>query len=236
MKQFIGIARVSSKKQLNKGNSLEDQTQSIKEYAEKLNGEVVEIIQIQVSGSKMKMHSTILQKVFLTAKNKGYEIILSKLDRLSRDELALHSMKAIANEIGTEIHLAGLGTTIREMNSLHFSMLAMFAQHERDNLISRVRAASKKSRGSFGRIVDPKEAIQKSIKKRRELANEWNAQVGILDEIKDAINLLRKPTLKSVALFLNGKGIQTRSGKEWKTGNLQQQIQRLGFKNLKAMV
>ena len=189
MKKYIGLARISSKRQL-KGNSLEDQTQSIKEYAKRLGGEVVEVIQVQVSGAKMKMHSTILRKIFLSAKNEGYEIILSKLDRLSRDELELHSMKAIANKIGTEIHLAGLGTTIRELNSLHFSMLAMFATYERENLISRVRAASKKSKGSFGRLVDPKEANKKSVKTRNRIVHDWENQVGIKNEIQNAIQFV----------------------------------------------
>ena len=235
MKKYIGLARISSKRQL-KGNSLEDQTQSIKEYAKRLGGEVVEVIQVQVSGAKMKMHSTILRKIFLSAKNEGYEIILSKLDRLSRDELELHSMKAIANKIGTEIHLAGLGTTIRELNSLHFSMLAMFAQHERENLISRVRAASKKSKGSFGRLVDPKEANKKSVKTRNRIVHDWENQVGIKNEIQNAIQFVRKPTLERISVVLNGKGLLSFSGRPWSTGSLQKQINRLGFKNLKAMI
>ena len=235
MKKFVGLARISSKKQLAKGNSLEDQTNSILEYAKKLNGEVVEIIKIQVSGSKMKLNSSVLSKVLLRAKDANTEVILSKLDRLSRDELSLHQIKAVAKEIGTQIHLAGLGKTIQEMSDMEFSMLAMFAQHELTNLKSRIRESSKKSEGTFGRIVDAKEASKASILKRRTLAREWEEQSGILDEIKQAKALLRKPTLESVCFFLNGKGLVTRTGKRFKTGNLQQQIIRLGFNNLKCV-
>jgi len=236
MKKYIGLARVSTKRQLNKGNSLEDQMNSIKSYADKLGGEVSEIIQIQVSGSKMKLNSSVLQKVFLTAKEEGSEVILSKLDRLSRDELALHQVKQVANEIGIQIHLAGLGKTIQEMSSMEFSMLAMFAQHERENTISRIRAASKKSKGSFGRLVDAKEANKKSVEARNRIVQDWEKQVGIKSEIQDAIQLLKTPTLERVSIVLNGKGLVTPTGRVWSTGSLQKQVGRLGFKNLKAML
>ena len=234
-KKFYGIARVSTKRQFNKGNSLSDQTESIKEYAKKLNGELVEIIQIQVSGSKMKLNSNVLQKVFSDAKEKGYEVILSKLDRLSRDELALHQIKQVANEIGTQIHLAGLGKTIQEMSQLEFSMLAMFAQHERENLISRVRASSKKSKGSFGRLIDPKEAIQKSIVKRRDLANEWRNQIDLKGEIQKAIEMLKKPTLERIAQLLNGRGLTTIRGNTWNKGHVLFQLKAMGYKSWKEI-
>ena len=235
MKKYQGLARVSTKAQLNKGNSLFDQCESIKAYAKQLGGEVSDIIQIQVSGSKMKLNSSVLQKVFLKAKEEGYEIILSKLDRLSRDELALHQIKQVANEIGIQIHLAGLGKTIQEMSSMEFSMLAMFAQHERENTISRINASSKKSKGSFGRLIDAKEANKKSIEARNRIVHDWEKQVGIKNEIQDAIQLLRNPTLKSVSVVLNGKGLVTLTGRSWTTGSLQKQVNRLGFKNLKAL-
>ena len=236
MTKYIGLARVSTKRQLNKGNSLEDQMNSIKSYADKLGGEVSEIIQIQVSGSKMKLNSSVLQKVFITAKEEGSEVILSKLDRLSRDELALHQVKQVANEIGIQIHLAGLGKTIQEMSSMEFSMLAMFAQHERENTISRIRAASKKSKGSFGRLVDAKEANKKSVVARNRIVQDWEKQVGIKSEIQDAIHLLKTPTLERVSIVLNGKGLVTPTGRVWSTGSLQKQVGRLGFKHLKAML
>ena len=235
MKKFIGIARVSSKKQLAKGNSLEDQKASILAYAKEINGEVSEVMQIQVSGAKMKINSAILSKALLKAKENDSGVILSKLDRLSRDALSLHQIKAIAEQIGVEIHLAALNKTIQEMSSMEFSMLAMFAEHEREQIISRVKASSIKSLGSFGRLVDAKEASKASINKRRSLAKDWENQSGILDEIKQAKEMLKKPTLASVVDVLNGRGFSTRTGKSFSTGNLQQQIKRLGFKNLQAL-
>ena len=235
MKSFIGIARVSSKKQLAKGNSLEDQKASILAYAKELNGEVSEVIQIQVSGAKMKINSSILSKALLKAKESKSDVILSKLDRLSRDALSLHQIKAIAEESNVQIHLAALGKTIQEMSSIEFSMLAMFAEHEREQIISRVKASSIKSRGGFGLLVDAKEASKASIRKRRNLAKAWENQSEILDEIKQAKEMLKRPTLASVSELLNGRGLVTRTGKSFSTGNLQQQIKRLGFKNLKCV-
>ena len=235
MKKFIGWSRVSSKIQLAKGNSLADQKESILEYAKKLGGEVSEIIQIQVSGSKMKMNSSVISKLLLKAKESNSDVILSKLDRLSRDALSLHQIKSIAQESDVQIHLAALGKTIQEMSSIEFSLLAMFAEHEREQIISRVKASSKKSLGAFGRIVDAKEASKSSILKRRNLATTWADQSGIVDEIKQAKEMLKKPTLASVSVLLNGRGLVTRTGKSFSTGNLQRLVQRLGFKNLQSL-
>ena len=80
-----------------------------------------------------------------------------------------------------------------------------------------------------------KKASKASILKRRCLAKEWAEQSGILDEIKQSKALLRKPTLESVCFFLNSKGLVTRTGKSFTPGNLQQQIVRLGFDNLKCV-
>lgn len=235
MKKFTGICRISSVTQLAKGNSLNDQATSIIEYAKKLGGEVEEVVQVQVSGRKMKMNNSILSKIFQKARQENREIILSKLDRLSRDEFALHQIKKTAQEIGIQIHLVGLGKTIQEMSSIEFSLLAMFAQHERETIQNRVKSASKKSDGSFGRLIDAKEANLKSVAKRRALANDWAKQAGIVDEIKEAILLLRKPTLQRVAVVLNGRGIVTRSGKEWSSGSVQQTLKRLSL-NLRDLV
>ena len=97
----------------------------------------------------------------------------------------------------------------------------------------------KKIKRQFTSFSDPKiskKASSISITKRRTLAKEWAKQTQIVDKIKDAINSSRKPTLKSVVLFLNDKGIKSRSGKEWTTGNLGQLIVRLGFNNLKHFI
>ena len=76
MKKFTGLARISSVTQLAKGNSLKDQATSITEYAKKIGGEVEEISQIQCSGKKMTLSSSILSKILLDAKMKKREVIL----------------------------------------------------------------------------------------------------------------------------------------------------------------
>lgn len=105
-----------------------------------------------------------------------------------------------------------------------------------ENLNSSEIKKIKRQLSSFSERKIAKEANSISIAKRRSLAKEWAKQTQIVDNIKYAINSSRKPTLESVCLLLNGKGIQTRSGKEWKAGNLKNQIQRLGFKNLKHFI
>ena len=57
MKRLIAVARVSTSRQWTKGSSIEDQEVQVREYAQKIGAEVIEVIRIQMSGAKMQMRS-----------------------------------------------------------------------------------------------------------------------------------------------------------------------------------
>ena len=52
MKKIIGIARVSTAKQMQKGNSVEDQIRQIEAFAQDNQMKLIEIVKIQASGKK----------------------------------------------------------------------------------------------------------------------------------------------------------------------------------------
>ena len=57
MKAVIGIARVSTSVQFKKGSSVQEQGKQIKAFAEKIGGELVEIVKIQASGKSMVLNT-----------------------------------------------------------------------------------------------------------------------------------------------------------------------------------
>ena len=230
--KVIGIIRVSTRKQANHGNSLQDQEKQIREYANKLEAEVIDFVRVQVSGSKMKLNAGVLMKTLADARESGCSLMVSALDRLSRDAATLHLLRQQAQETGVEIFVAGLQQSLSKMDAISFGMLSSFCEFERTRIRERTKLATKKrSRGfGFGK-VDAKQANQSSIDKRRGVADEWRKQIGLKQEIRDAVQLLRKPSLARIATILNGKGLVTIRGSKWTPAHLTHQLRAMNIKS-----
>ena len=229
MKKFFSVIRVSTKKQFAKGSSILDQERVTGEYAQKLDGEIVGVAKIQVSGKAMVMNAGQLAKALSDAHDLGAEIIVTKLDRLSRDQITLLQLKKASQQTGVEIHIASMGRAISEISDLEFTLLASFAEQERKTIAQRIKDASRGKVGPIGRELDAKVLGGKSARVRIGLAHEWAESVGLKDQIIEAGKKLKSPTLKNVSTFITGNGMVTRSGNPWSQFSLHQQIKRLGW-------
>jgi DNA invertase Pin-like site-specific DNA recombinase len=229
--KVIGIIRVSTRRQVN-GNSLQDQETQIRRYAEKLNAEVIDFVRVQVSGSKMKLNAGVLMKTLADARERGCSLMVSALDRLSRDAATLHLLRQQAQEAGVDVFVAGLEQSISKMDAISFGMLSSFCEFERTRIRERTKLATKKRSEGFGfGVVDGNKAREASLAKRREIADEWRKQIGLKQEIRDAVQLLRKPTLARIATILNGKGLVTIRGAKWTQAHLTNQLQAMNIKS-----
>jgi len=233
----IALIRVSTRKQANKGNSVCDQEKVITDYATSLNAQIIDVVKVQVSGSKMKLNSGVLMKALTQAKDQKAVIITTALDRLSRDATTLFMLRKQAQETGVEVYIAGLNRTISSMNTMEFGVLSSYAEYERLLVSKRTTLATKKRSKGFGfGKVDATESARKSIQKRRQLASEWREQIGLLNEVKSAINLLKKPSLERIAVVLNGRGMVTIRGGQWNQPRLGEQLRAMGFKKWQEVV
>lgn len=228
--KVINLIRCSTRKQATIGNSLETQERILAEYAKKLSAEIIDVVKVQVSGSKMVIHQGVLLKVLTMAKERNASIITTALDRLSRDASTLFTIRKHAQEIGVSVFIAGLNKSISEMTTIEFGILSSYAEYERQTCIARTRASAKKrSNGfAFGK-ANASECGLLSSEKRKQIASEWREQIGLLEEIKSAISLLKKPTLQRIAMVLNGKGLLTIRGKQWSHPVLIDQLRAMGF-------
>jgi DNA invertase Pin-like site-specific DNA recombinase len=226
----ILLARVSTRKQANKGHSLADQEKVLTEYAEKLNARIIDIVKVQVSGSKMVVHQSILLRVLNMAKEQNACVITTALDRLSRDASTLFTIRKHAQETGVKVFIAGLNKCISEMTTMEFGVLSSYAEYERQLVSKRTSASTRKrAKGfAFGQ-ANASECGLMSSEKRRQIASEWREQIGLLDEVKSAITLLKKPTLQRIAMVLNGRGLLTIRGKKWSHPVLIDQLRAMGF-------
>lgn len=178
----------------------------------------------------MLMNQGVLMKALEEARSSEASLMVSALDRLSRDASTLFLLRKNAIEKGIEVFIAGIERSISSMNAIEFGVLSSFAEYERQKTIERTRNSTKKrSQGfAFGK-VNPSETARVSIEKRRRLANEWRNQIDLVGEIKNAISLLKAPTLDRIAQMLNGKGLVTIRGKQWNKAQLSVQLKAMGF-------
>ena len=234
-KKIIGLLRCSTRKQL-QGNSLQDQEKQIRKYADKLNATIIDFVKLQVSGSKMRVNAGVLMKTLSQARECGASLMVSALDRLSRDAATLHVLRQQAQETGIDVLVAGLEQSISKMDSISFGMLSSFCEFERTRIRERTRLATKQRSKGFGfGVVDGGKAREASLEKRRRLADEWREQIDLKGEIREAVQLLRKPTLARIATILNGKGLVSIRGSKWTQSQLTKQLQAMNIKSWRAL-
>lgn len=228
-KPLIILARVSTAKQMQTGNSVEDQVEQGMKFALENQMEVAEVVKVQASGRKQLLNLGQLSETMKRAKSIGADVVCSKVDRLSRDQISLLMLKKVSMESGVEIHVLSMGRKMSEISDMEWSCLAMMAEQERKLIVERVRRATRNRIGPIGIQLDPRELAQKSIDKRVELAKAWAESISLRDRILEAVASLKVPNLKNVARWLNGEGLVTRRGGRWDGSNLHKQIKRFGW-------
>jgi len=233
-KPLIILARISTAKQL-QGTSLKDQVEQGMKFALGRQMEVAEVVKVQASGKSQLLNAGQLSETMKKAKSMGADVVVSKVDRLSRDQISLLMLKKASVESGVEIHVLSMGRKMSEISDMEWSCLAMMAEQERKLIVERVKRATRNRIGPIGIQLDPRELAQKSIDKRIELAKAWAESISLRDRILEAVASLKVPNLKNVARYLNGEGMVTRRGGRWDGSNLHKQINRLGW-NWKKMV
>jgi DNA invertase Pin-like site-specific DNA recombinase len=226
---LIGISRVSTAKQMQKGNSVDEQARQIEQFALEKEMNLLEIVKVQASGKKQLLNIGQLAETIKKAKSAGASIVVTKIDRLSRDQITLLMLKKASEESGIEIHVASMNRKISEISEMEFSMIAMLAEQERVAIAQRCKEAARGRIGPIGVFLDPKELAQKSVDKRIELAKGWASSVHLKKHILEAVSSLKVPNLKNVARWLNGEGLVSRRGRRWDGSNLHKQISRLGW-------
>jgi len=129
--KFIGYIRVSTDKQGKSGLGLEAQRKAIMDY---LNGGSWELIAEYVEIESGKIDERVeLQKALKHCNMTGATLVIAKLDRLSRDSHFIGSvMKSGIEFIACDMPAA---------NKFTIHILAAVAEHEREMISTRTRAA-----------------------------------------------------------------------------------------------
>ena len=211
MVMLIGYLRVSTNKQHVSGLGLEAQQSAIDGYACRI-GDTVAQTFIEAESGSLK-HRPQLHAALALCKRKKATLVIAKLDRLARNVAFVSSlMEAGVDFVAVDAPYA---------NRLMIHILSAFAEHEREQISERTKAALSAAKkrgvklGRHGKVL---------ARQNRQAADEFATMVQ--PDILGAIDA-GASSLRSIAIHLNERGVQTMHGLSWHPMTVSRVIQRL---------
>ncbi|NYZ11189.1 recombinase family protein [Azospirillum sp. RWY-5-1] len=213
--KFVSYLRVSTDQQGRSGLGLEAQRAAVAGY---LNGGewqlVAEHIEVE-SGRRADRPE--LVRALAACKRHRATLVVAKLDRLSRSVAFLSALM----ESGVEF----VAVDNPHANKLMVHMLAAFAEHERDQIGARTKAAlaAAKARGVV--LGNPRlgEARSAAVGALKADANRMAANVlPIVREIQAA----GATSLRDIATALNARGVKAARGGAWNASSVRNVLRR----------
>lgn len=210
MKPIIAYYRASKSEQT---NSIEVQRNQMTEFI-KRHGDTYflakEYFELHSGKDRKRIE---LAKAIKHCTDQNYTLAFTKIDRLSR--VASH----LLNIRDSGLNLICLD--MPELNTLTFGIFATIAQHERELISHRTKAALAivKQNKKLGNPNGWKEVQEKAQNRRKESRQIWLSSIES-DRAKSIIELLRKngnQSLNEIARNLNFQNIPTQRGGRWQS-------------------
>lgn len=204
---YVAYYRVSTKRQ---GLGLDAQRANVLQYIASDGGVLLDEFSEKESGKKSDRQQ--LEKALQLCKETGAKLLIAKLDRLSRDvEFIFHLKNG-----GVQFQALDLP----DFNTLTLGIFATIAQHERELISQRTKAAlqAKKAQGAqLGRPgctwSNEQRAAALDARRAASLSNSANvAAFGFVSTIRKNVPGI---TLAALADALNTAGLSTAKGGKW---------------------
>lgn len=214
MKYAVAYYRVSTNKQGMSRLGLEAQQQAVQDFIHAhgfaLAGEFTEV------ESGKKNNRPILQEALAACKRRGAVLLIAKLDRLGRNVVFIAALM----QSGVEFK----AVDNPEASKLIVHIMAAFAEHERDQISERTKAALQAAKkrgvqlGSYGRMVLAPYNRQEALR----------FSVAMLPHIRQ-LQAQGLTTVRSITIALNQNNIPTyrSDGRRWHPSSVHRLLQRL---------
>lgn len=218
MTKFCSYLRVSTQRQGKSGLGLEGQREAIRRYLAEADGALLEeFVEIETGKADDR---PILRAALARCKQAKATLVMAKLDRISRN------VAFIANLMNSGVEFRAVDAPYANRFMLH--ILAAVAEHERDMISQRTKAAlaAAKARGvvlgQHGKVL-----AEKNKADAMDFAGTMRAH---LEE------MLQGPgqNFAKLAALLNEKGIPTRDKGSWHPMSVKRVMNRLGLGFLAA--
>ena len=216
--KFIAYHRVSTQKQGLSGLGLEAQKQSVLNYLNGGNWELIqEFVEVETGkGADALDRRPKLKAAIDACKKQKATLIIAKLDRLARN---VHFISGLL-ETGVDFVCADMP----QANKVMLQMYSVMAEWERDQISKRTKdaLAAAKARGVVLGAAGAAN-LKPNIEARQQAANDFTGKLrGIIEGMK-----ARGLTQRAMCDELNSLGVKTAKGGEWGLIQLQRVMKRL---------
>lgn len=216
MTKFISYIRVSTAKQGASGLGLEAQQAAVSAFL-KGKGELIgEFVEVETGkGADALARRPQLRAALDTCKRQGAVLLIAKLDRLARN---VHFVSGLM-ESGVEFIAADMPQANKVMLHIH----AVMAEHERDQISERTKAALRaaKARGVRLGVAGPAN-LRPNIEQRQAEADQFAGKYrGLIEGLK-----ARGVSQRGMVDELNSLEIKTQNGGRWSLVQVQRLISR----------
>src|SRR5262245_34516241 len=225
--KYISYLRVSTAAQGQSGLGLEAQRAAVMGWLNGGSWQLVEEV-VEIESGKSDRNRPGLQRALEACRRYGAKLIISRLDRLSRDPVFLLSLRD-----------AGIDFTAVDMpdaNRLTVGILAMVAEAEREAISSRTKAALAAAKARGVKLGCPKPDTARF--RNRALASAAGIKAAAtLKQSADDFAKLIQPLLdgelaalsaNAAAAEMNKRGVQTPRGGQWTARSVLNVKARLG--------
>jgi DNA invertase Pin-like site-specific DNA recombinase len=221
-KPLIAYYRVSTQKQGKSGLGLDAQQDAVARFAAAEGFAIAdEFMEIETGkGADALDRRPQLAAALKAARRNGKcPVVVSKLDRLSRD---VHFISGLMAR-GVPFVVAELGKDV-EPFMLH--IYAAVAQKERALISERTRAALGAAKARGQTLGNPRLAEAREIANSAKIANADAFAAAVAPAIREARAAGAK-TLRAIAAALNGRGITTPGGGQWHSQQVRNVLARI---------
>lgn len=226
MKTAIGYIRVSTEKQANEGISLEAQKARIEQWC-LANGYELEQVYVDAGVSGKRMDTRKELQVALAALKKGQALVAYSLSRLARSTKdALTIGERVSKKKADLVSLSEQIDTTTAAGKMMFQMLAVLAEFERNLVAERTANALQHKKRTGQKYCNQAPYGFQAIDGR---LVEVVAEAHVVAQIQAARQ--GGTTLQAIADDLNGRGIPTKTGKQWQPATIHLLLQRSALVN-----
>jgi DNA invertase Pin-like site-specific DNA recombinase len=212
--KYISYLRVSTSKQEQSGLGLEAQRAAVETYLNGGNWEIVEEV-VEIESGKSHRNRPELARALDACRRYGARLVISRLDRLSRDPVLLLSLR----DAGIDF----VAVDLPQANRLTVGIMALVAEQEREAISQRTKAALAAVKARGVKLGNPKPETARFLDRTKAAAAGLKGGASArqsADRFAELIQPLLEGDLaglsaNAVAAELNRRGVQTARGGSW---------------------
>lgn len=217
MKRYVIYRRVSTDEQGKSGLGLEAQDRDIRLFLEGYSDQPFEVVAEfteVASGSDDRRPE--LTKALDMARKHGAELLVAKLDRLSRK---VSFIASLLDDRKVQLRVAAMP----QADKFQLHIYAALAEQERLFISIRTKAALKEAKARGVKLGGARDKTMKRNQEvQRKAAERAQNVAGLIQPLREAGKSLRE-----IAAELNRAGVRTARGGEWQASQVKRTIERL---------